>query len=97
MPGGPAEGQVTVVLRRPLRRVADVDDIDLRGVGMRQPEEGTALLGLAPAIDLDGIVRDCRAKVGTPGVFPVVAEGTGYSGKIYAAIENLDPQSVGEG
>src|SRR5260370_17806946 len=67
-----AEEGVAVVLGRPARDVAVVDDLDLPGVGMPYPEERTPLGGGVPAGQFCGVVSDGRPEVRNPPPLPLI-------------------------
>ena len=69
VPRGRLERQVAVVLGGPRRDLAGVGDVDLPGLRVTQPEEGAAVAGLVPAIDLRGVVRDRPRSSEKPGTY----------------------------
>ena len=98
VPGRRVERQVAVVLcASSSADVADVEDVDLPGVRVPQPEEGTAVAGLALPVELDGVVRDRRPEVRTPRGLTVVAVGARVGEHVDAAVADLHGQRVGVG
>ena len=85
---------VTVVLSGPPGDVAVVDYLDLAGMCMAHPHEGTAFAGLAPAAELDGVVRDRRPEIRTPRALAVITVGARISQDVDARVADLDGQSV---
>ena len=66
---------VAVMFGSPSRDVAVVDYLDLPGLCMTHPHEGAALAGLAPTVELSGVVRDRRPEIRTPRTLAVIAVG----------------------
>src|SRR2546423_5603683 len=88
------ERGVAVVLRGPSGDVAVIDDLDLTTMRMTCPHEGTALAGLAPAVEFGSVVRDRRPEVGAPCALAVIAVGTRVRQDVDARVPDLDGQGV---
>jgi hypothetical protein len=78
------------VLSGPPGDVAVIDNLDLAGLRMTCPHEGTALARLAPAVELGGVVRDRRPEIGAPCALAVIAVGTRVSQDVDARVAHLD-------
>src|SRR5262249_40181768 len=95
VPGRWRERHVTVVLRGPLSRIADVLDVELSRAGVSQPHEGAAFLTLAACIEFEGVVRDCGSEIGTPLGLTVITVGARICEHLDATASDLNRQSVG--
>src|SRR5205807_10594730 len=88
------ERGVTIVLSRPAGRLAPVGRLDLRGRGVPDPQEGTALGRGVVAGQLHRVVGDRRAEVYPPRRVPVVAVGVLVREDVDTAVTDLDRPGI---
>jgi len=94
MQRGRPERCVAIVFRGPSCDVAVIDCLDLTRVRMTRPHERAAFAGLAPATELDGVVRNRRPEIGAPRGLAAIAAHARIGQDVDAPVTDLDGQGV---
>src|SRR5215469_16155459 len=89
VPGRRVELPVSVMLGGPFDRVADVTDLDDPRGRVPYPQERATLTRLTRAVELDRVVGDRGAEIGTPLVLAVVTVRARIGQDVDAAVPNL--------